>query len=380
MISRFHPPASPFRLSVLLLALVSSSIAPPDRVSAQTAASKPSPRKPTPADPAAIERRLIEATRREPPTVEALHALAAFYIEQGRIGSAIPYLKRAQDVDSSHYASGYDLAVALLETGKLDEARQQVARMLAAKETGELLNLLGDVEERAGNLTVAAEAYQRAAHKDATEEHLFDWGNNLIQLGAFAPATEVFTAAVARHPRSARLFVGLGISQYSRGQYDDAVKSFCRAADLAPDDWRPYGFLGEMYGVAPDPGGEVSARLARFVKAHPRHARANLYYALSLWKGRSGPLPAADARRVEALLRKAVTLDRTLVKGFLELGILLSDQRRDQEAIQDLRRAIQLQPDLAQAHYRLAQAYRRTGQAALAAKELEIFEQLEKRR
>ena len=87
-----------------------------------------------------------------------------------------------------------------------------------------------------------------------TEEHLFDWGNNLLQLRAFEDAAKVFTPAIARHPQSARLHVGLGIAQYSRGQYEDAVKSFCQAADLAPADPRPYQFLGEMYGVAPAMG------------------------------------------------------------------------------------------------------------------------------
>ena len=61
------------------------------------------------------------------------------------------------------------------------------------------------------------------------------------------------------------------------------------------------------------------------------------------------------------------------------IGILLSDERRYTEAIQELRRATQLEPDLAQAHYRLAQAYQRTGQKALAAKELETFERLKGR-
>ena len=75
-------------------------------------------------------------------------------------------------------------------------------------------------------------------------------------------------------------------------------------------------------------------------------------------------------------LNHAVTLDRRLAKGFLELGILLSDQQRYSVAIQQLRHAAQLEPDLAQAHYRLAQAYQRTGQKALAAKELEIFKRL----
>ena len=97
---------------------------------------------------------------------------------------------------------------------------------------------------------------------------------------------------------------------------------------------------------------------------------------MSLWKGQPAVSPPADLRRVEALLRRAVALDPKLAKGFLELGILLSDQRRYKEAILELRRATQLEPDLAQAHYRLAQAYQRTGQKALAAKELETFERL----
>jgi tetratricopeptide (TPR) repeat protein len=71
-----------------------------------------------------------------------------------------------------------------------------------------------------------------------------------------------------------------------------------------------------------------------------------------------------------------VTLDHRLAKGFLELGILLSDEQRYKEAIQELLHATRLEPDLAQAHYRLAQAYQRTGQKALGAKELEIFERL----
>jgi tetratricopeptide (TPR) repeat protein len=312
--------------------------------------------------------------RRNPDSFDAHYQLASFYLQQGKLRAALPHLERARAIDPADYANGHDLALALLETGKLDEARAQIARMMEAKETAELHNLFGNVEERAGNFVGAAEEYQRAAHMAPTEEHLFDWGNNLLQLRAFEEATEVFTAAIARHPESARLHVGLGIAEYSRGQYEEAVKSFCQAADLAPSDPRPYQFLGEMYGVAPALGDEVTSRLARFAKAHPRNALAHFHYAMSLWKGQRAESQPADTRKIEALLRRAVTLDRRLAKGFLELGILLSDERRYTEAIQELRRATRLEPDLAQAHYRLAQAYQRTGQKALAAKELETFE------
>jgi Flp pilus assembly protein TadD len=334
------------------------------------------PSSPTSAEAAAIERRLADAARRNPDSFDAQYQLASFHLQAGKLDAALPYLRRACSIDPNHYDSGHDLALALLETGNLNEAKAQIERMLAAKDVAELHNLLGNVYERAENFAAANDEYQRAAHAEPTEEHVFDWGNNLLQVNAYEEAAQVFAAGLERHPKSARLNVGIGIAQYSRGQYEDAVKSFFRAADLAPSDPRPYQFLGEMYGVVPAMGAETTKRLAAFARANPKNGLAQFYYAMSLWKGQSSPPDQAGMQQVEALLRQAVTLDRSLVKGFLELGILLSDQRRFTEAIPQLQRAARLEPNLAQAHYRLAQAYQRTGQKELADKELEIFERL----
>ena len=197
----------------VLLALVFATLARGGTAAAQPPPSNVQPPKPTAQESAAVEQRLSEAVRRDPGSFQAQQALAGFYLQQGKLEAAIPHLERAQAIDPAHYANSYDLALALLQTGKLNPAREQVQRMLSAKETGELHNLLGDVEERAGNLVAAAEEYQRAAHMDPTEDHLFDWGNNLVQLRAFEPATEVFSSAIARYPKSARLHVGLGIAQ-----------------------------------------------------------------------------------------------------------------------------------------------------------------------
>jgi tetratricopeptide (TPR) repeat protein len=332
------------------------------------------PRQPSP-DPAAVERQLLDAVKQAPDSFEARHRLAGFYLQRKKVAAAIPHLQRAQQIDPSHYAVGYDLAAALIDVNRLDDARKQIQRLVTSKNSGEVQNLLGDLEERGGNLVAAAEAYQRASHMDASEENLFDWGNSLLQLRAAAEAGEVFTAAVKRHPRSARLHVGLGISLYSRGEYRDAVEAFCEAADLAPSDPRPYQFLGEMYGVSPEVSGEVAKRLGRFVETHPKNALAHFHYAMSLWKGPDA-LDEEGLRKVETLLRRAVTLDRKLTRGFFELGVLLAGQDRHAEAIEQLRRATALEPSLSQAHYRLAQLYQRTGRQDLAARELQIFRQL----
>jgi tetratricopeptide (TPR) repeat protein len=325
---------------------------------------------------AALERKLLDGVQRDPDNFDARHMLAVFYLEEGKVRAALPHLRRAESLDPSRYEVGYDLARALLETGQLDEARSQVTRWLGRKDVGELHNLLGDVEQRAGKLTAAAEEYQRAAHMDPSEEHLFDWGDSLLQLRASGPATEVFRAAIPRHPGSARLRVGLGIALYSQGEYRDAVQSFCDAADLAPSDPRPYQFLGEMYGVSPEVSAEVAARLERFVETHPKNALARFHYAMSLWKGSRDTPGAAEMRRIEGLLRESVALDPRLARGFFELGVLLAGQERHAEAIEQLRRATSLQPSLSQAHYRLAQLYQRTGQRDLAARELETFRRL----
>ena len=72
-----------------------------------------------------------------------------------------------------------------------------------------------------------------------------------------------------------------------------------------------------MYGVVPAMAGEITSRLARFAKAHPRNGLAQFHYAMSLWKGQSAE--SADLKQVETLLRRAVLLDPKLAKGSCSL-------------------------------------------------------------
>jgi tetratricopeptide (TPR) repeat protein len=238
---------------------------------------------------------------------------------------------------------------------------------------------LADAEEKLGNPLEAVREYQRAAELDPSEPNLFDWGAELLLHRALEPATEVFAKGNRLFPHSVRILVGLGVSWYARGSYDRAAQHLCEASDLNPDDPNPYLFLGKMLiSDAAQSEGSVE-RLARFARLQPDNALANYYYALSLWKRGKGSEEAGELAQVELLLRRAVRLDPKLGAGYLQLGILYSDRQDFPKAISAYQEAIVANPQLAEAHYRLAQDYTRTGEKLKAQKELQLHDQISKK-
>ena len=174
--------------------------------------------------------------------------------------------------------------------------------------------------------------------------------------------------------------IGLGIALYSRGNYDEAVKSLLRASDLNPTDPRCYLFLSKAYDSSPIQAEEVIQRFRRFSELQPRNARALYYYAMSLWKGRRAQDASLDVHQIESLLKKSTELEPNLAEAHLQLGNLYSDQSKYAEAVLEYERALQENADLADAHYRLGQAYVHTGQKELAQQQLDLYQRLRAQR
>jgi predicted Zn-dependent protease len=328
-------------------------------------------------DAVEVKRKLQKALRDQPESFEANHQLGEFYLSVGDAKTGIPYLEKARKVKPEDYANGYDLAVAYLEAKSPGPAQSLLRDMLGRKDTAELHNLLGEADEALGDPVSAVKEYKLAAHMDPTEKNVFDWGNELLLHDTIAPAVEVFQRGVTLYPNSSRMYIGLGIADYSRNLYDGAIEALCHASDLSPSDPRPYLFLGKMYNVSGKKGDELTQHLKRFTETNPDNALAYYYYALSLWKGtRGGDQGVADPAQVEALLRKSISLDPGLADAHLQLGALLHDQHRDQEAIPEFQAAIRIKPGDPDAHYRLAQAYLRAGDKDRSAEELKLYDKL----
>ena len=322
------------------------------------------------------EQQFRKAIALAPEDYEGNHNLGELYARLNRVSEALPYLEHAQRIDRTSYDNGYDLALAYLLSGRLADARHLIESLISGKNTAELHNLLGQVEEKDGNFVAAANQFEQAAHMDPSEGNIFDWGSELLLHRTFEPAIEVFEQGSKLHPDSPRMAIGLGMALYSLGKYDEAVKSLLRAADLDPSDPRGYPFLSRAFDSSPSQAQEVIERFRRFAEIAPKNARAVYYYAMSLWKGKRAQDPNLDLTEIEVLLKRSIALDPSLAEAHLQLANLYSDQKRYSEAVPEYLEARKLNPDLADVHYRLAQAYVRLEEKDKAQSEFEVYREL----
>ena len=325
---------------------------------------------------ALAEEQFRKALELEPKDYDANHNLGEFYIQSGKIGDARPFLEEAQRIRPTSYDNGYDLAQAYFLTGRLGDARQLVQNMLQQKNTGELHNLFGQIEEKDGKPVLAANQFEIAAHLDPSEDNLFAWGSELLLHRTYDPAVDVFQQGSLRYPASPRLQIGLGMALDLQGKYDEAVKALLAAADLNPSDARCYLFLSKAYGNSPNKAEEVIQRFRRYAELESGNALAQYYYAMSLWKGKRAEDASPDFQTVESLLQKSIKLDEKLPEPHVQLGNLYADRHEYARSILEYLRALELDPNLSDAHYRLGQDYVHSGQKDRAQAEFDIYQKL----
>jgi tetratricopeptide (TPR) repeat protein len=73
-----------------------------------------------------------------------------------------------------------------------------------------------------------------------------------------------------------------------------------------------------------------------------------------------------------------VKLDPKLGDAYMQLGILYEEQRNLPSALSAYKQAVAVSPQLEQAHYRLAQAYRKNGDEEKAKAEMALYQETSK--
>jgi tetratricopeptide (TPR) repeat protein len=290
--------------------------------------------------------------------------------------SAIPILARVTSSLAAPFEAHYNLALAYFHTGQYDQAARALQAFDAAAQRAEVLNLLGQIEEKRQQSQAALRAFEKAAMLEpANEQFRFDHANQLLQQGATEDALKAFRQGCRDFSRSWKMRVGLGACQYLSGQYETAARSLLEAVDIAPDSQIAFFLLGKVYEQAPSSQKEIREAFRHYLDQARNDAWAYFHLGTILFL-EAQPQPQPDFEPAIHHLRQALQLSAGFPEASLQLGIIFQAQGKQTESIRLFEEVVAMAPDMASAHYRLALAYQQQGLKEKAQAEFAAHEKL----
>lgn len=214
-----------------------------------------------------------------------------------------------------------------------------------------------------GDPAQAVVALQAAIQADpGRESNYTDLGNVLLRTQNFAEAAVILEAAKSRFPKSAQVMVSLGVAYYGQRRFPDSVTALMKAAQLDPDAPQPVMFLDRMAEHTTGKEAELKSIFATYARRNPQDPL--------------GHLALGRLNRDATELRRAIALNPRLAEAHLELGIALESSGDYPGATASLQRAAQLSPKNPVPHFRLARLYARAGKDDSAAAERALHKKL----
>jgi tetratricopeptide (TPR) repeat protein len=225
-------------------------------------------------------------------------------------------------------------APARVKTLQIDLARiyQTQGRFWDAYQLFQKLGMTTEMQALEKNPLMQQQRLKSQPSADLVKE-----ANQLLQEEKFQEAFIRFSTVVQRDPNNAIALQGMGLSLWTGGRTQEAVPYFTRAAELKPDLVASQFYLGEAaltFGLVQ----EAITRLEKASLLDPQSAK--------IWYRYHQALGRMDSKFNEqiAALQKAITLEPDNVTYKIELGEVLVDTGKFDEAEQSFRAAHKLAP------------------------------------
>ena len=240
---------------------------------------------------------------------------------------------------------------------------RQVDAARASPAAAELHALAGNAAFLNGRMDRAILAFRQAdSQVPLGESDRFMLAMALANLGDAKAAREQLTGLNNSHPERPLYLYWLARVDYFERRYLEAVEKLKRVISLDPASARAYDNLGlayDMLGRSDEARGALlkAVDLNRKLpnpSAWPPH---NLGYLL---------LRLRETKEAENALRESLKYDSKFATAHYHLGRTLEAEERDNEAIDEYRAAISLDPALVEPLYSLGLLYRRHNRSAEA--------------
>jgi tetratricopeptide (TPR) repeat protein len=308
-------------------------------------------------------------------------SLAEVLVTHGEFFESIEDLQRATQLEPTRGDLLFNLALAQFKAGRLDDALNTIERCTGIRDTADLEDLRGDVEEARGDYLAAVKSYQAAISLAPSEENYrVSLAVELLRHRNYDAAKLVLKQAEGLWPDSWRVKLALGMAEYISGMNEVAVPTLLRAADLSPQPESALDFLGDIeLNLASEPDAAAVSAVCKYADTHPRNGKLMFYCAAMVFRRDNAGGDKSHAQAILVMLRSAAKLIPDDSAPRCQMGRVYRWVEQWDKALQEWQVCAQMDPDLAEAHFRLTEIYHHLGQQEMADKEKKLFEAASKR-
>lgn len=233
-----------------------------------------------------------------------------------------------------------------------------------------LLTFAGTVYFRNQDYVNAAIAWKKSeAIAPLDSDIQFSLAMAYIRMGRSGWARPILESLARKNEKMALYPYWLGRLDYDEHEYQRAIRSFQHAIELNPQMARAYGNLGLCYYYQ----NQNQLAIANYEKAielerGSDHPSPWPYLNLAITQQFLNRLPDAEKN-----LREAIRLDSGFAQAHFQLGTVLEDQQRPEEALAELRQAVRFDPKYPEPHMAMARILHKMGRESEAKNEVQIY-------
>jgi len=302
-----------------------------------------------------------KVTELDPTYADGFVSLGQAYMEKHDYGSAIAPLKHALDVDPDLAPAHQLLGYALLTRGFAAEAIPHLERVQDKTALGIAQIQTGQLPEAVANLQAALAAHPN----DPDLLYYLGRASGLL-------SKQSIDTLLAAYPDSARAHQAMAENYFVLRRMPDAEKEYREALQLRPDVPEVHLELGEVYAGAFQ-WAKAEEEFRAQAKQQPGNAEAAYRLGVAL-------LEQGKAHEARAELLRADRLLPDMPETLYSLGKAASLEGDAAAAEKEWTKLLSIEKEsslAAQAHFGLANLYRKQGKTAAAQHEMQEFQRLQ---